>query len=112
KKLAAQEEANRKEAAAKALAAKSAVGIIFKVQLLASSRDMPLRSEDFRGLNKLSKEPYNNLFRYMYGNVNTHFDAKLLKSNADAKGYTTSYIVAYKEGKRIPLAEALKYVSE
>ena len=87
---------------------KNTPNIIFKVQLLASSKDMPLRSEDFRGLNKLSKEPYKNLYRYMYGSTNSYFDAKLLKSNADAKGYTTSYIVAYKDGKRIPLGEALK----
>ncbi|WP_411032174.1 N-acetylmuramoyl-L-alanine amidase [Spongiimicrobium sp. 3-5] len=86
--------------------------IVFKVQILASSKDLPLRAEDFRGLNRLSKEPYKNLYRYMYGSVKTHFEATLLKSNADAKGYTSSYIVAYRQGKRIELSEALKYVSE
>lgn len=86
--------------------------IIFKVQLLASSKNLKLNSEDFRGLNKLSKEPINKMYRYMYGETNSYFQAKLLKSNADAKGYTTSYIVAYKDGKRIQLSEALKYVSE
>lgn len=92
--------------------AKPKADIVFKVQILASSKNLPLRSEDFKGLNKLSKESYKNLYRYMYGNASNHFDATLLKSNADAKGYTTSYIVAYKEGKRIPMSEALKYVSE
>lgn len=86
--------------------------IVFKVQLMASSRDLPLRSEDFKGLNTLSKEPFKNLFRYMYGNTNSYQQVKLFKSNADAKGYTSSYIVAYKDGIRIPLQEALKYVSE
>lgn len=86
--------------------------IVFKVQLLASSKDLPLRSEDFNGLNRLSKEPFNALYRYMYGNTTSYAEAKLLKTNADAKGYTTSYIVAYKDGVRIPLQEALKYVSE
>ncbi|MEA1787400.1 N-acetylmuramoyl-L-alanine amidase [Arenibacter sp. GZD96] len=86
--------------------------VVFKVQLMASSKDLPLRSEDFKGLNKLSKEPINDLFRYMYGNTSSYTEAKLLKTNADAKGYTTSYIVAYKDGVRIPLQEALKYVSE
>ncbi len=86
--------------------------IVFKVQLMASSRDLPLRSEDFKGLNTLSKEPFKNLFRYMYGNTSSYQQVKLFKSNADAKGYTSSYIVAYKDGVRIPLKEALKYVSE
>ncbi|MEH6679283.1 MAG: N-acetylmuramoyl-L-alanine amidase [Sediminicola sp.] len=86
--------------------------IVFKVQLFASSKDMSLDSNNFKGLNRISKEPVNKLFRYMYGDATTYFDAKLLKANADAKGYTDSYVVAYKDGERIPVPEALKYVSE
>lgn len=84
-------------------------GIIFKVQIMASARNLPLNSAEFNGLNKISKEPINNLYRYLYGETDTYMGAKLLKSNADMKGFTTSYIVAYKEGKRIPLQDALKY---
>tara|TARA_R110000868_G_scaffold108065_7_gene295439 strand:+ start:26212 stop:27531 length:1320 start_codon:yes stop_codon:yes gene_type:complete len=91
---------------------KKSENIIFKVQIFASSKNIPLHSENFKGLNTLTKEPYNNLYRYMYGNTDSHFQATLLKSNADAKGYTTSYIVAYKDGVRISETEALKYVSE
>ncbi len=90
----------------------SSTRIIFKVQLLASSKDMPLQSENFNGLGRLSKEPYKNLYRYMYGITDSYKEAEMLKSNADIKGYTSSYIVAYKEGTRIPVPEALKYVSE
>lgn len=84
--------------------------VIFKVQLMASSKVIPLDGNNFKGLNTLSKEPVKNLYRYMYGNTNSYLKAKLLKSNADAKGYTTSYIVAYKNGNRIPLQEAIKSV--
>ncbi len=84
-------------------------GIVFKVQLMASSKDLPLTSAEFKGLNKISKEPVNKMFRYLYGNTDSYTEAKLLKANADQKGFTTSYIVAYKEGKRIPLEDALKY---
>ncbi|RTE53827.1 N-acetylmuramoyl-L-alanine amidase [Arenibacter aquaticus] len=93
-------------------ASKKSANIIYKVQIFASSKNIPLHSENFKGLNTLSKEPYKNLFRYMYGNTDSHFQATLLKSNADAKGYTTSYIVAYKDGVRISETEALKYASE
>lgn len=86
--------------------------ITFKVQLMASSKDLPLNSEDFRGLNALSKESYKNLYRYFYGNTPSYFQATLFKSNADAKGYTSSFIVAYKDGVRIPLSEARKYTGE
>ncbi len=91
---------------------KSTVNIIFKVQLMASTKDLDLRPENFNGLGRLSKEPFKNMYRYMYGITNSYEEAKMLKSNADLKGYVTSYIVAYKDRERIPVTEALKYVSE
>ena len=84
----------------------------FKVQIMASAKDLDLKPQNFKGLGRISKEPYKNLYRYMYGVTNSYKEAEMLKSNADIKGYTSSYIVAYKEGVRIPLTEDLKYVSE
>jgi len=92
--------------------ATSNTDVVFKVQLMASVKTIPLEAKNFNGLNKLSKEPVKNLFRYMYGNVKTYEEAKTLKSDADSKGYTTSYIVAYKDGQRITIKEARKYVKE
>ncbi|MDF0717434.1 N-acetylmuramoyl-L-alanine amidase [Muricauda sp. 334s03] len=83
-------------------------GVVFKVQLMASGKNIALEASNFNGLSKLSKEPYKNMFRYMYGNVSTFEAAKKLKQDADAKGYTTSYIVAYKNGARVPITDALK----
>jgi len=79
---------------------------------MASAKDLELKPQNFKGLGRISQEPYKNLYRYMYGITNSYKEAEMLKSNADIKGYTSSYIVAYKEGVRIPLTEDLKYVSE
>ena len=81
--------------------------VVFKIQLLASAKNIPLNGQNFNGLDQLSREPFKNLYRYMYGNASTLEEAKRLKSNADAKGYTTSYIVAYKNGKRVPISQAV-----
>lgn len=86
--------------------------VIFKVQIMASVKDYELKPQNFKGLGRLSREPYKNLYRYMYGITNSYQEAEMLKTNAHVKGYTSSFIVAYKEGVRIPLTEALKYVSE
>ena len=83
-------------------------GVVFKVQLMASGKNIALTGSNFNGLNELSKEPYKNMFRYMYGSASTYEGAKKLKGEADAKGYTTSYIVAYKNGVRVPITAALK----
>lgn len=88
------------------------VNIIFKVQLLASSKDLPLNPQNFKGLNKLSKEPYKNLYRYLYGNTKSLTQAKLLQTNAVTNGYKTAFVVAYKDGERIPVPEAVKYLMD
>jgi len=93
-------------------ASKPSVNIEFRVQLMAGSKNIPLEPSRFNGLNKLSKEPYKNLYRYMYGRTPSFKDAKLLKKTADQKGYPTSYIVAYKDGVRIPTPTAIKMVSQ
>ena len=86
--------------------------VVFKVQIMASAKNLELKPQNFKGLGRISQEPYKNLYRYMYGITNSFKEAEILKSNADLKGYTGSFIVAYEEGVRIPLTEALKYVSE
>ena len=86
--------------------------VIFKVQIMASVTDLELKPQNFKGLGRISREPYKNLYRYMYGITNSYKEAEMLKSNADMKGYTGSFIVAYKDGVRIPVTEALKSISE
>lgn len=85
--------------------------IIYKVQLMASAKDFPLRPESFNGLNRVAKEPIKNLYRYVYGSTQSLREAKMLKSNADLKGYPTSFIVVYRNGERIPFKESQKYIS-
>jgi len=90
---------------------KKTMKVHFRVQFMASTKNIPLDPSRFNGLTELSKEPIKNMFRYMHGSVNTYARAQLLKENADSKGYPTSYIVAYKDGVRIPTADAIKMLS-
>ena len=86
-------------------------GIVFKVQLMAVTKEIPLTPSNFKGLNTLSGEPYNNMYRILYGNTPSYEQAKLLQAGARQKGYSQAYIVAYKAGERIPLKKALQYLS-
>ncbi|WP_405415844.1 N-acetylmuramoyl-L-alanine amidase [Maribacter sp. Asnod1-A12] len=89
-----------------------AKSIVFKIQLMASSKNVALNPSNFKGLSKLSQEPYKNLFRYMYGETRSFREAKMLQSQAQTKGYPSAYIVAYRLGERIPIQEAIDEVSE
>ena len=86
--------------------------ILFKIQLMASSKNVQLTSANFKGLSNLSQEPYKNLYRYMYGETKSYREAKMMQTLAQDKGYKTAYIVAYKLGERIPIKQALDEVSE
>jgi N-acetylmuramoyl-L-alanine amidase len=85
--------------------------IVFKIQLMASSKNVALSSSNFKGLSNLSQEPFKNLYRYMYGETRSYREAKMMQSQAQEKGYTTAYIVAYKLGERIPIQDAIDEVS-
>ncbi|WP_432279872.1 N-acetylmuramoyl-L-alanine amidase family protein [Pricia mediterranea] len=97
--------------ASKKESARDEAEIVYKVQLMASAKDFPLRPASFNGLNRVSKEPIKNLNRYLYGNTSSLREAKMLKSNADIKGYTTSFIVVYRNGERLSFRESKKYIS-
>jgi N-acetylmuramoyl-L-alanine amidase len=102
-------EAKLKEAISSKEVAES---ILFKIQLMASSKNVQLTSANFKGLSNLSQEPYKNLYRYMYGETKSYREAKMMQTLAQEKGYKTAYIVAYRLGERIPIKQAIDEVSD
>ncbi len=82
--------------------------IVFKVQLAASSNKLEPKPFNFNGLSDVSREKEGRLFKYFYGYTSDYNKAKQLQTEAQKKGYPECFIVAYKEGKRIDLNDALK----
>lgn len=84
-------------------------GIVFKVQIAASGKNLELTPSNFKGLNNISMISENGtLYKYMYGNASNYNDAKKDLAEAKAKGFEGAYIIAFKDGKKINLQEALK----
>jgi N-acetylmuramoyl-L-alanine amidase len=79
--------------------------IKYKVQIAASSRDLEPKSYNFKGLTNLSKEKVGSLYKYYYGNTSDVEEAKLLQEEAKSKGYTSSFIVGFKDGKKINISK-------
>lgn len=82
--------------------------IEFKVQIAASSKDLATKPSNFKGLPTISKEKEGNLFRYYYGSTSDYNSIRKLEEEAKRKGYPSCFIVAFKQGKKIPLSDALK----
>ncbi len=82
--------------------------IVFKVQLAASSNKLEPKPFNFNGLSEVSREKEGKLYKYFYGYTSDYNKVKQLQIEAQKKGYPECFIVAYKDGKRIDLNDALK----
>ena len=83
-------------------------GIIFKVQLSASSKNLELVPSNFKGLQNITSLFENGLYKYMYGSTSSHETAKSLLQEAKSKGFTSAYLIAFKDGKSINIQDAIK----
>ncbi len=82
--------------------------IQFKVQIAASTRVLDTIPDNFKKLKNISRYKEGRLYKYFYGSVNNYNATKQLVEEAKEKGYTSSFVVAFKDGKKIPLDDALK----
>lgn len=83
-------------------------GIIFKVQISASSNNLPTIPSNFKGLNPITVEKSGKLYKYFYGSERDYTIAKKKLEEAKEKGYSSAYLVAYKDGLKISITEAVK----
>jgi N-acetylmuramoyl-L-alanine amidase len=89
---------------------KNIAQIIFKVQIAASSNKVAPKSYNFKGLSPISRTKLTSVYRYFYGETTDYNKAKELKNEAIGVGYTSAFVVAYKNNTRISLKEALKTI--
>ena len=82
-------------------------GIVFKVQIAASSKMLALTKANFKGLIGLSRQKSGNLYRYFYGEVKQYKAAERLKQKAVKAGYEHAFLVAFKDGVKINISDAI-----
>lgn len=81
---------------------------IFKVQLSASIKRLELIPRNFNGLKNISVAYENRVYKYMYGETADYDEAKKQLSEAKDKGYNTAFLIAFKNGEKINVQDALK----
>src|SRR5690554_1247245 len=85
----------------------NATQAIFKVQISASGTNLETKPQNFKGLSSISKAKTGNLYRYYYGQTNSYQTAQNLLKQAKEKGYSDAYIVAFKEGQQVRVADVV-----
>ena len=86
---------------------KMSEGVIFKVQIAASARSIELTKANFKGLKGVSVKKGEKLYRYFYGESNQYKAAKRLKQKAIKAGYEHAFLVAFKDGIKINISDAI-----
>lgn len=101
-------EVPQNEIPSKAVSDKLEKGIVFKVQISASTKNVATTASNFKGLQPISVEKSGNLYKYFYASERNYDIAKQKLELAKQKGYTTAFIVAYKDGIKISITDAIK----
>lgn len=82
-------------------------GLVYRIQIGFFVNQLP--PEHFEGVFPISSEKVDETyFKYEAGNFSNYEDAKEARLKVMKKGYTDSFIVAYYDGKKITINEALK----
>ena len=82
-------------------------GVEFRVQLAASSKKLETKAYNFKGLSDIIRQKEGDLYKYYYGSTADYNKIQLMKTFAQEKGYATCYIVAFKDGKKVKLADII-----
>ena len=85
--------------------------IIFKVQIISSSTRLAKNSSQFKRLESVWEYKDSGLYKYTVGNQKDLKSASVLQSELQRKGFSGAFVVVFKNGKRIPLREALKLLN-
>jgi N-acetylmuramoyl-L-alanine amidase len=83
-------------------------GVVFKVQISASGTKLELVPKNFKGLDPISVIAENALYKYYFNQTSDYEKARQYLAEAKSKGYDAAFIVAFKNGKKITIQEALK----
>ncbi len=77
----------------------SSTGIVYKVQIQTSDKEIPVNSPLWKGY-KVESYKDNNMYKYVYGNYTNMDDAKKAKKQVEQL-FKGAFIVSFKDGVRI-----------
>lgn len=90
----------------------SGKGIVFRVQFLTSASKLDPADSQFKKLKSVIREEVNGMYRYMAGEESSWDKIVDYQSTVRTTGYKDAFVVAYKDGKRIKVDEALQILNK
>ncbi len=82
--------------------------IEFKVQIASGKNKIATKSYNFKGLKNTQRVKVGSFYKYYYGVTNSYKNALKSLKIAKNKGYTSAFIVAFKNGEKVSVKEVNK----
>lgn len=82
-------------------------GIVYKIQLFTSSKDLSNDTQKFKAFENVEMLESKGLYKYFTGAEKDYSEAKKVQITAAKNGFEGAFIVAFENGERISLQEAL-----
>ena len=83
-------------------------GVDFRVQISSSSKKVKTASYNFKGLKGVERIKIGAHHKYYYGKTSDYNQVKKLQKEARNIGFPTAFVVAFKNDKKVSVAEVLK----
>jgi len=81
--------------------------IVFRVQIMSSVKPIEIKPEDFKGLKGIEELNLDGSYKYTYGKA--HSFEEIVKMQKEIKPqFPDAFVIAIKNGKKIPVNEAIK----
>ena len=85
--------------------------IVFKVQIISSGTRLEKNSLHFKNIKNVWEYRERGLYKYTVGNLMDLKSVSMLQSELREKGFSGAFAVAFKNGKRISVEEAMKFLN-
>ena len=86
--------------------------LVFSVQIVLSTSALSDESPKFKGVKKIALEKAGGLFKYRSGSFSSLEEAIRYQSEMRTKGFADAFVVAFKNGRRIPIKEAREMIQK
>jgi len=82
-------------------------GVDFKVQISSSTKKVNTAAHNFKGLKGIERIRVGAHHKYYYGSTSDYNKIKELQKEAKTKGYKGAFVIAFKNGRKISVKDAL-----
>ncbi len=82
-------------------------GVDFRVQIASGKKKLETKSYNFKGLKGVDRGKVGGFYKYYYGKSSDYDQIVKMQTEARNAGYTTAFVVAFKDEERIKVSEAM-----